>query len=172
MGMSDEALLNHLNVHPELRSRVESMLLVVVDEKGELQEADAAELRLIEEMRRMGQETLQAWATGQAAKAAEIVGQESGIWRGVKKTPVAQYIWRNNRRRGAVSAWEPTYSPICESGQSAPSWVFAAFAACCDGLRSRCCLRPSRGQTRRALRYPPCAEHDTAGDRSARAKDI
>lgn len=85
MGMSDEALLNHLNVHPELRSRVESMLLVVVDEKGELQEADAAELRLIEEMRRMGQETLQAWATGQAAKAAEIVGQESGIWRGGKK---------------------------------------------------------------------------------------
>lgn len=85
MGMSDEALLNHLNVHPELRSRVESMLLVVVDEKGELQEADAAELRLIEEMRRMGQETLQAWATGQAAKAAEIVGQESGAWRGGKK---------------------------------------------------------------------------------------
>jgi len=85
MGMSDEALLNHLNVHPELRGRVESMLLVVMDEKGELQEADAAELRLIEEMRRMGQETLQAWATGQAAKAAEIVGQESGVWRGGKK---------------------------------------------------------------------------------------
>jgi len=34
MGMSDEVLLNHLNGHPELRIRVESMLLVVVDEKG------------------------------------------------------------------------------------------------------------------------------------------
>jgi hypothetical protein len=85
MGMSDEALLNRLNGHPELRSRGESMLLVVEDEKGELQEADAAELRLIEEMRRMGQETLQAWASGQAVKAAEIAGQESGVWLGGKK---------------------------------------------------------------------------------------
>jgi len=29
MSLSDEALLEHLNKHPELRSRVESMLLVV-----------------------------------------------------------------------------------------------------------------------------------------------
>jgi hypothetical protein len=85
MGMSDEALLNRLNGHPGLRSRVESMLLVVDDEMGSLQEADAAEMQLIEEMRRMGQESLQAWASGQAAKAAEIVGQESGTWRGGKK---------------------------------------------------------------------------------------
>jgi len=55
MSLSDEALLEHLNKHPELRSRVESMLLVVADEKGELQEADAAEMQLIEQMRRMGQ---------------------------------------------------------------------------------------------------------------------
>ena len=53
MGMSDEALLKRLNGHPELRSRVESMLLVVDDEMGNLQEADAAEMRLIEQMRRM-----------------------------------------------------------------------------------------------------------------------
>lgn len=45
MGMSGEALLNRLNGHSGLRSRVESMLLVVDDEMGNLQEADAAELR-------------------------------------------------------------------------------------------------------------------------------
>jgi hypothetical protein len=39
MSLSDEALLECLNEHPELRSRVESMLLVVMEEKGELQEA-------------------------------------------------------------------------------------------------------------------------------------
>ena len=61
MGMSDEALLERLNEHPELRSRVESMLLIVGDEIGNLQEADAAELRLIEEMRRMGH-----WSGGQS----------------------------------------------------------------------------------------------------------
>ena len=85
MGMSDEALLNRLNGHPELRSRVESMLLVVEDEMGNLQEADAAEMQLIEEMKRMGQESLQAWATSQVAKASENIAQESRTWREGKK---------------------------------------------------------------------------------------
>lgn len=85
MGMSDEALLNRLNGHPELRSRFESILLVVEDEKGCLQEADAAEMQLIDQMRRMGRESLQAWATGQAAKASESVARESKTWREGKK---------------------------------------------------------------------------------------
>jgi len=85
MGMSDEALLNRLNEHPELRSRVESMLLVVDDEMGNLQEADAAEMQLIEQMRRMGQESLQAWASGQADKASASVARESKVWREGKK---------------------------------------------------------------------------------------
>ena len=85
MGMSDEALLNRLNGHPELRSRVESMLLVVDDEMGNLQEADAAEMQLIEQRRRMGQESLQAWAIGQATKAAESVAREDKTWREGKK---------------------------------------------------------------------------------------
>jgi hypothetical protein len=85
MSLSDEALLEHLNKHPELRSRVESMLLVVADEMGELQEADAAEMALIEHMRRMGQESLQAWASGQAIKAADDIGFEDGVRRAGKK---------------------------------------------------------------------------------------
>lgn len=85
MGMSDEALLNRLKEHPELRNRVESMLLVVEDEMGDLQEADAAEMRLIEEMRRMGQESLQAWASGQVAKASGSIAQEDNAWREGKK---------------------------------------------------------------------------------------
>lgn len=85
MGMSDEALLNRLNGHPELRSRVESMLLVVDDEMCNLQEADAAEMQLIEQMRRMGQESLQAWATVQADKASKNAARESKTWREGKK---------------------------------------------------------------------------------------
>ncbi len=85
MSLSDEALLEHLNKHPELRSRIESMLLVVADEMGELQEADAAEMALIEQMRRMGQESLQAWASDQAIKAAEDIGLEDDVRRAGKK---------------------------------------------------------------------------------------
>jgi hypothetical protein len=99
MGLSDEALLNCLNEHPELRRRVESIVLLVADEKGELREADAVEMQLIEQMRRMGQESLQAWATGQAAQAADSVGQEAGVWRGGKKNssgtaPLAKSPWK------------------------------------------------------------------------------
>jgi hypothetical protein len=85
MSMSDEALLNRLNGHPELRSRVETMLLVVDDEMGNLKEADAAELQLIEQMRRMGQESLQAWARGQVIKASESMTRQSHTWREGKK---------------------------------------------------------------------------------------
>ena len=85
MSMSDEALLNRLNGHPELRKRVESMLLVVDDEMGNLQEADAAELQLIEQMRRMGQESLQAWASGQVIKASASASQQNRTWREGKK---------------------------------------------------------------------------------------
>ena len=48
-------MLKHLNGHPELRSRVETMLLVVNDEMGNLQQADEAEMQPTEQMRRMGQ---------------------------------------------------------------------------------------------------------------------
>ena len=52
--LSDEELVRRLEGHPQLRQRMESLLLAVEDEAGELREADAAELRVIDEMRRMG----------------------------------------------------------------------------------------------------------------------
>ena len=58
--LSDEELVRRLGAHPQLRNRMESLLLAVEDEAGDLREADAAELRLIDEIRRMGQEALQA----------------------------------------------------------------------------------------------------------------
>mgnify|MGYP001478917861 FL=1 len=92
MGLSDETFLDYLNKHPQLRSRFESLLLLVMDEKDELQEADAAELQLIEQMRRMGQESLQVWASEQVVKAAEQVEQENGVRRAGKKNSVAQHL--------------------------------------------------------------------------------
>ena len=85
MNLSDEALLEYLNKYPALRNRVESMLLTVADEQGELHEADAMEMALIEQMRRMGQESLQAWATEQAVKATAEVTCKDGVRRAGKK---------------------------------------------------------------------------------------
>ena len=50
----DIVLLQRLKRHPLLRARVESLLGVVEDAEGDLEKADAAERRVIEELRQMG----------------------------------------------------------------------------------------------------------------------
>ena len=69
---SDEAILRWCNAHSQIKSRIASMLGVVEDAAGDLKEADAAGMRLIEEIRRMGQMAMQAWVNRQV----EISEQE------------------------------------------------------------------------------------------------
>ena len=49
-------------------ARVESLLGAVEDAGGDLQKADAAERRMIEELRQMGNEALTAWARNGVAR--------------------------------------------------------------------------------------------------------
>ena len=63
--VSDEKLLGMLMAHPTIRDRLVSLLGVVQDADGDMKLADDAELRLTQELRRMGQELMQAWAEGQ-----------------------------------------------------------------------------------------------------------
>ena len=60
--LSDEALLAFLRENPGLRSRIASMAAAVEGEGGALKEADAAEDRIVEEMRLLGGEALKSWA--------------------------------------------------------------------------------------------------------------
>ena len=53
-SLSDEALLVFFHSHPNLRDRVISILGAVENSNGDLGEADAAEERLVEEMRLFG----------------------------------------------------------------------------------------------------------------------
>jgi len=86
MPLSDDDLVRKLSAHPHLRNRVESLLLAVEDEAGDLREADAAEMLVIEAMRRMGQEALQAWAARQVEKTSKECSQTNGsAWREGKK---------------------------------------------------------------------------------------
>ena len=83
--LSNEELVEKLTAHPQLRNQIESLLLAVEDETGELKEADAAEMRVIEDIRRLGQEALQAWAEHQVEKTAKEVQATSGVWKEGKK---------------------------------------------------------------------------------------
>ena len=83
--MSDAELSMRLGAHPDLRSRIEALVLAVQDETGELKTADAAEMRIIQMMRRTGNEALQSWAQQQVEKTSHDVMKNAGVHRAGKK---------------------------------------------------------------------------------------
>ena len=70
--LSDEEFLAFLEKYPDLRDRFASIVSAVENSQGNLKEADAAEERIIEEMRLLGREALQGWAQRQV----EVTEQE------------------------------------------------------------------------------------------------
>ena len=83
--LSDAEFVRKLGAHPDLRSRMESLLLAVEDETGDLKTADAAEMRVIQEMRQTGQVALQSWAERQVDKTSQELKQTAGVWSEGKK---------------------------------------------------------------------------------------
>jgi transposase InsO family protein len=83
--LTDEELLEKLNANPILKHRISRVLLVIEGERGTLREAEAAEMRLIDEMRQMGRENLTTWAQDQVRKTTVGSCQAHGVWREGKK---------------------------------------------------------------------------------------
>src|ERR1700678_3983758 len=85
MKLSDEALLAILHAHPDLRDRIASIALTVENSEGDLKEPDAAEERIIEEMRLLGREAMQGWAERQVAVKEQEIRQQPQMHRQGKK---------------------------------------------------------------------------------------
>ena len=81
LELSDDALVAALRAHPELRKRVSSIVLAVEGDEGELKEADAAEERLVEEMRVLGREALRAWAENRVEATERDIRQRPQMHR-------------------------------------------------------------------------------------------
>jgi len=81
----DIVLLQRIKRHPLLRARVESLLAVVEDAGDDLEKADAAERRVIEELRQMGNEVLTEWAQGGIDKCAAQAREDEETRSGGKK---------------------------------------------------------------------------------------
>jgi hypothetical protein len=62
-----------LNAHPHFRDRVSQILSILEDAEGKIDKADEAEERVIEELRRLGQEVLQGWAEGKETQKVEAI---------------------------------------------------------------------------------------------------
>jgi|CXWL01.1.fsa_nt_gi hypothetical protein len=83
--LEDHELLRKLKEHPTLRNRIGSILSAIEDESGDLRLADDAEMRVIEEMRRIGHETLHAWANRQVHERSKKMAEQESVWREGKK---------------------------------------------------------------------------------------
>ena len=83
--MSDEEMLHRLSARPQIRNRIASLLSAVDDSAGDLKLADDAELRLTQELQRMGQEAMQAWANVQVNATEQDVRHTGRAHREGKK---------------------------------------------------------------------------------------
>jgi hypothetical protein len=71
------SLDERLKSYPELRNRFYRILSIVEDSEEEIDKADEAEERVIEELRRLGQEVLQDWAVSKERQKVEKVKRTS-----------------------------------------------------------------------------------------------
>ncbi len=83
--LSDETLLAFFETHPGLRDRMASIVEAVANSEGNLEEADAAEERLVEEMRLLGREAMQSWADARVEATERDVRRQAGMHRQGKK---------------------------------------------------------------------------------------
>jgi hypothetical protein len=86
---SSKSIEERLNDYPELKAKIEGLLSVVENAEGDLIKADAAEERVIEEIRQLGQTALQTWATRQEIKQSEAyIAANPSSHRGGKKNSI------------------------------------------------------------------------------------
>ena len=96
--LSDDALLAFFKSHPSCATEWRRFVGAVENADGTLEEADAAEERLVEEMRLLGREVLQGWTEKRVEATEREVRLHAGVHRQGKKNPLAHKIRRDRGR--------------------------------------------------------------------------
>jgi hypothetical protein len=82
---ADQQLLARLNAHPELKDRLAAILQLAENGAGPLRTADEFEALLIEQVRRLGAQTMRDWAQGAQTRAeADLKAEHPGSYRSKK----------------------------------------------------------------------------------------
>lgn len=76
LAAQEIGLVEQLRQHPEMKARIETILEIAYDSAGPLQTADQIEQRLIEAVRRLGQETMRQWATQAEGRVSHELKQQ------------------------------------------------------------------------------------------------
>ena len=72
LNAAELRLIEQLREHPELMERFRTILEITASADGEVKRADEIEDLLIEEMRRLGNATMESWAT----RAERTLGEQ------------------------------------------------------------------------------------------------
>ena len=151
---SATGVLAFLEKHPDLRDRFASIVSAVENSEGNLKEADAAEERIIEEMRLLGREAMQGWAERQVEVTEREIRQQLRFIAKVKKLR-----WHSKLGDIAVLAACRTQSfqilGIVENGRFRLPWRFdLAAVAPVDPRQASIYSCPSRSGAAAGLPAP------------------
>ena len=100
-------LSTRLEKHPQLRARVGQLLDLCEDCAGDLRKADEAEQRVIEQLRALGHEVLEDWATGQVEARCAVLDGTTGVWREGKKNSAGTACLGTSKSRSRSTAKGP-----------------------------------------------------------------
>lgn len=85
--MTGKNLEERLQKHPEIQKKVEELLDIVEDPNNKYEKANAAEQALIEDLRKMGNQVMTAWALSRhGEKATQAVNDSSTKKHGKKNS--------------------------------------------------------------------------------------
>ncbi|WP_339137929.1 MAG: hypothetical protein WGN25_07050 [Candidatus Electrothrix sp. GW3-4] len=88
LSQEDQELLSRLNSRPDLKNRVKSVLSIACDDGDGIVRADEAESRIIEEIRRMGNDVLTEWAESRVEKSGTDFPTDGDITRSGQKKSI------------------------------------------------------------------------------------
>jgi len=128
-----------LRRHPELRARFESILELTGNADGPLKTADEVEEQLIQELRQLGQVSMNQWATQAEQRVSDELQRGDATVRSRKKnTDVVVCLWIGERAGSDLAAPESELSPSLARaiGRDGPRTVAAAGPGV-DGLWER-----------------------------------
>ena len=93
----DRSLVERLKEDPELKAKIEAMVAIIENAGGDVEKAAAAEQRIIEEMRQMGNEVLHSWARRQQQKKEDEDNALPGVNRKRKKNSTGIRGWEKSK---------------------------------------------------------------------------
>lgn len=125
------SLEERLKEYPELKTKIEAMLGIIENAGGDVEKAAEAERRILEELRRIGNEALHSWGRRQQQKKEEEYQRKPGMNRKEKKSLLVHAAGNHRNRRAGLhprpaGTADPTLLRIRTSGVP---WVFGRSAA-------------------------------------------